>query len=98
MAAKLKFHFLNIERILKPSCASSSDRKETGKELPKEPLIWFKAPTSLLPDGGKIEIPFPEHRTDFEAELCIVIRSERNRKGIAKRAIDLVQSADVTVA
>jgi len=47
--------------------------QEMGRELPKEPLFWFKAPTSLLPDGGKIEIPFPEHRTDFEAELAIVI-------------------------
>ena len=46
---------------------------------PKEPLIWFKATTSLLPDGGKIEIPFPQHRTDFEAELAIVIgRKIRN--------------------
>ena len=53
--------------------------RETGKELPKEPLIWFKATTSLLADGGKIEIPFPHHRTDFEAELCIVIgRKVRN--------------------
>jgi 2-keto-4-pentenoate hydratase/2-oxohepta-3-ene-1,7-dioic acid hydratase in catechol pathway len=53
--------------------------RETGKELPKEPLIWFKATTSLLPDNGKIEIPFPQHRTDFEAELCIVIgRKIRN--------------------
>ncbi|HXF09668.1 MAG TPA: fumarylacetoacetate hydrolase family protein, partial [Desulfuromonadaceae bacterium] len=53
--------------------------RETGKELPKEPLIWFKATTSLLPHGGKIEIPFPEHRTDYEAELCIVIgRKTRN--------------------
>jgi len=51
--------------------------RETGKELPKEPLIWFKATTSLLPDGGKIKIPFPQHRTDYEAELCIVI----GRKG-----------------
>jgi len=52
---------------------------ETGKALPKEPLIWFKAPTSLIPDGAKIEIPFPNHRTDFEAELCIVIgRKIRN--------------------
>ena len=34
--------------------------RETGKALPKEPLIWFKATTSLLiPDGAKIEIPFP---------------------------------------
>ena len=50
--------------------------REMGRELPKEPLIWLKATTSLLADGGKIEIPFPEHRTDFEAELAIVI----NRK------------------
>jgi 2-keto-4-pentenoate hydratase/2-oxohepta-3-ene-1,7-dioic acid hydratase in catechol pathway len=37
------------------------------------PLIWFKAPSSLLADDGTIEIAFPEHRTDFEAELAIVI-------------------------
>jgi 2-keto-4-pentenoate hydratase/2-oxohepta-3-ene-1,7-dioic acid hydratase in catechol pathway len=47
--------------------------RETGKALPKEPLFWFKATTSLIPDGGKIEIPFPNHRTDYEAELAIVI-------------------------
>jgi 2-keto-4-pentenoate hydratase/2-oxohepta-3-ene-1,7-dioic acid hydratase in catechol pathway len=47
--------------------------REMNRELPKEPLIWFKAPSSLLPDGGKIEIPFPQHRIDFEAELAIVI-------------------------
>ena len=47
--------------------------REMGRELPKEPLIWLKATTSLLPDGGKIEIPFRDHRTDFEAELAIVI-------------------------
>lgn len=37
------------------------------------PLIWFKAPTSLLPHGGTIEIAFPEHKTDFEVELAIII-------------------------
>jgi 2-keto-4-pentenoate hydratase/2-oxohepta-3-ene-1,7-dioic acid hydratase in catechol pathway len=47
--------------------------REQGKALPKEPLFWFKANTSLLPDGGKIEIPFPEHRTDYEAELAVVM-------------------------
>jgi 2-keto-4-pentenoate hydratase/2-oxohepta-3-ene-1,7-dioic acid hydratase in catechol pathway len=53
--------------------------RETGKPLPREPLIWFKATTSLIPDGAKIEIPFPKHRTDYEAELCIVIgRKIRN--------------------
>ncbi len=53
--------------------------RETGKMQPKEPLFWFKATTSLIADGGKIEIPFPHHRTDFEAELAIVIgRRVRN--------------------
>ncbi|HZL13351.1 MAG TPA: fumarylacetoacetate hydrolase family protein [Verrucomicrobiae bacterium] len=53
--------------------------REIGKPLPKEPLIWFKATTSLIPHDAKIEIPFPKHRTDFEAELCIVIgRKIRN--------------------
>jgi 2-keto-4-pentenoate hydratase/2-oxohepta-3-ene-1,7-dioic acid hydratase in catechol pathway len=53
--------------------------RETGKALPKEPLIWLKAPSSLIPDGAKIEIPFPNHRTDYEAELAIVIgRRVRN--------------------
>lgn len=53
--------------------------RETGKPLPKEPLMWLKATTSLIPDGAKIEIPFGNHRTDFEAELAIVIgRRMRN--------------------
>jgi 2-keto-4-pentenoate hydratase/2-oxohepta-3-ene-1,7-dioic acid hydratase in catechol pathway len=53
--------------------------RESGKQPPKEPLFWFKATTSIIPDGGKIEVPFPNHRTDFEAELCIVIgRRVRN--------------------
>jgi 2-keto-4-pentenoate hydratase/2-oxohepta-3-ene-1,7-dioic acid hydratase in catechol pathway len=53
--------------------------REQSKPLPKEPLIWIKASTSLLADGGKIEIPHPTHRTDYEAELAIVIgRKIRN--------------------
>lgn len=37
------------------------------------PLIWFKAPSSLLRHGGTIEIAFPEHQTHFEVELGIVV-------------------------
>src|SRR5207248_4637868 len=39
------------------------------------PLIWFKAPTSLLAHEEPIEIAFPEHQTDFEIELAIVMGS-----------------------
>src|SRR5215470_11204909 len=37
------------------------------------PLIWFKAPSSLLAHQGVVEIAAPEHRTDFEVELAVVI-------------------------
>src|SRR3954470_14820101 len=37
------------------------------------PLIWFKAPTSLLPHEGTIEIAYPEHKTHFELELGVVM-------------------------
>jgi 2-keto-4-pentenoate hydratase/2-oxohepta-3-ene-1,7-dioic acid hydratase in catechol pathway len=37
------------------------------------PLIWFKASSSLLAHHGVIEIAFPEHQTDFETELAVVI-------------------------
>ena len=53
------------------------------------PLIWFKAPSSLLPHNGKVEIAFPEHQTDFETELGIVIG--RTAKNVpAERAFDFV--------
>lgn len=43
------------------------------------PLIWFKAPSSLLAHNGIIRIAYPDHQTDFETELTIVIgRSGRD--------------------
>ena len=47
--------------------------RESNLKPPTQPLFWLKAPTSLIPDGGKIDLPFPSHRNDFEAELAIVI-------------------------
>ena len=34
--------------------------RESGKPLPKEPLFWLKATTSLIPDGTKIELWQPK--------------------------------------
>ncbi len=47
--------------------------KEMQRTTIGSPLIWFKAPSSLLAHEGTIEIAFPEHKTDFETELAIVI-------------------------
>src|SRR5216110_3816799 len=53
------------------------------------PLIWFKAPSSLLPHNGAIEIAFPEHQTDFEVELAVVIGGLAKNVP-TKRALDHV--------
>jgi 2-keto-4-pentenoate hydratase/2-oxohepta-3-ene-1,7-dioic acid hydratase in catechol pathway len=53
------------------------------------PLIWFKSPGSLLPDEGKIEIAFPEHQTDFEVELAVLI-GKPAKNVLAEDALDFV--------
>jgi 2-keto-4-pentenoate hydratase/2-oxohepta-3-ene-1,7-dioic acid hydratase in catechol pathway len=53
------------------------------------PLIWFKSPGSLLPHNGTIEIAFPKHQTDFEAELTVVI-GKAAKNVPAERALDFV--------
>ena len=53
------------------------------------PLIWFKSPASLLPHDGTIEIAFPDHQTDFEVELAVVIG--KTAKNVpAERSLDFV--------
>src|SRR6476619_6252363 len=53
------------------------------------PLIWFKAPTSLLPHEGTIEIAYPDHQTHFEVELGVVIGA-RAKNVSPDRALDHV--------
>src|SRR5438105_3471194 len=53
------------------------------------PLIWFKAPSSLLAHNGPIQIAYPEHQTDFEVELAVVIGA-RAKNVSADCALDFV--------
>ena len=46
---------------------------ELGNEVPQEPLLFFKPPSSLLPPGGTILRPAVSERTDYEGELGVVI-------------------------
>ena len=63
--------------------------KEMQRTEIGSPLIWFKAPSSLLPHNGTIRIAFPGHKTDFETELAVIIG--RAAKDVAvERALDFV--------
>ena len=47
--------------------------KETGAEIPKEPILFFKSTTALSGPNDDIIIPKNSNKTDWEVELAIVI-------------------------
>src|SRR5215471_7186843 len=46
---------------------------ELGNEVPKEPLLFLKATSALLPPGATIRRPKLSQQVDFEGELGLVI-------------------------
>jgi 2-keto-4-pentenoate hydratase/2-oxohepta-3-ene-1,7-dioic acid hydratase in catechol pathway len=47
---------------------------ELGNAVPdEEPLLFLKAPSSLVTDGGEIVLPPESSRVDYEGELALVI-------------------------
>jgi 2-keto-4-pentenoate hydratase/2-oxohepta-3-ene-1,7-dioic acid hydratase in catechol pathway len=61
---------------------------ELGNEVPKEPLLFFKPPSSILDPDGAIEIPPASvaERVDHEAELGVVIGRRARRVSVAEAA------------
>ena len=59
---------------------------ELGHDVPLEPLIFLKPPSSLLPPGATILRPKVSERTDYERELGVVI---------ARRCRQLAEGDDV---
>ena len=46
---------------------------EMGSEVPREPLLFFKPPTAVIPTGGAIEYPTQSQQVDYEGELALVV-------------------------
>lgn len=59
--------------------------QELGNEVPAEPLLFFKPPTSLLAPGATVVMPRASARVDYEGELALVI---------GRRACKLASDAD----
>jgi 2-keto-4-pentenoate hydratase/2-oxohepta-3-ene-1,7-dioic acid hydratase in catechol pathway len=55
--------------------------KELGNEMPVEPLLFFKPPSSLLAPGGAVQLPAASSRVDFEGELALVIGRRTHKLG-----------------
>jgi 2-keto-4-pentenoate hydratase/2-oxohepta-3-ene-1,7-dioic acid hydratase in catechol pathway len=54
---------------------------ELGNEVPKEPLLFLKAPSSLTESGAPVIIPRFSEQVEHEAELAIVIGTECRNLG-----------------
>ncbi|HWG36775.1 MAG TPA: fumarylacetoacetate hydrolase family protein [Terriglobales bacterium] len=55
--------------------------EELGHDVPKEPLLFLKPPSSLLPPGGIIQLPDLSRQVEHEGELGVVIRRRCSRVG-----------------
>jgi len=47
--------------------------KELGNEVPKEPLIFLKPPSSVVGGGAAIVLPPASQRVEFEGEIGVVV-------------------------
>jgi 2-keto-4-pentenoate hydratase/2-oxohepta-3-ene-1,7-dioic acid hydratase in catechol pathway len=63
---------------------------ELGNPMPSEPLLFFKAPSSLIGNGDSIELPPVSQRVEHEGELAVVIGRECRRVSDAENPLDYV--------
>jgi 2-keto-4-pentenoate hydratase/2-oxohepta-3-ene-1,7-dioic acid hydratase in catechol pathway len=73
--------------------------RELGNEVPKEPLLFLKPPSSLIRSGESIVLPTVSNRVEYEGEIGVVVgeRLRRVSPEVARGAIAYVCAAnDVT--
>jgi len=92
-------HFKRSQlRLLPPACPSkivcvgrnyAKHAKELGNEIPVEPLIFLKPPSSLNADGDAILYPRISNIVNYEGEIGLVV-GKRGRHVKAADAMDLI--------
>ena len=53
--------------------------KELGNEVPKEPLIFLKPPSSLIGDGQPIRLPGVSKQVEYEGEIGVIVGQQLSR-------------------
>ena len=66
----------NIGKFLCIGLNYSDHAAESGMDLPDEPVIFFKATSSIMGANDDVEIPRNSVKTDWEVELGVVIGKE----------------------
>ncbi|MEX2180253.1 MAG: fumarylacetoacetate hydrolase family protein [Gemmatimonadaceae bacterium] len=55
--------------------------RELGNEVPREPLIFLKPPSSLIGDGQPIRLPAVSKHVEYEGEIGVVIGTRLAQAG-----------------
>jgi 2-keto-4-pentenoate hydratase/2-oxohepta-3-ene-1,7-dioic acid hydratase in catechol pathway len=63
----------NVRHFIAIGLNFSDHAHEVGMPLPKEPIVFAKAPNSICGPNDNIIIPKESTKLDWEVELCIVI-------------------------
>jgi len=58
--------------------------RELNLPIPQEPILFLKAPTSLIKNGDSIVYPPSVGQLDYEAELAVVIKKKAKNISIQK--------------
>ena len=53
--------------------------KELGNEVPAEPLLFLKPPSSIIGEGDAIVLPLASNRVEYEGEIGVVVGSRLRR-------------------
>lgn len=72
-AVRLGTPFTRPSKIICIGLNFSDHAKETGAQLPSEPIIFFKATSALTGPNDNVVIPRNSVKTDWEVELAVVI-------------------------
>jgi 2-keto-4-pentenoate hydratase/2-oxohepta-3-ene-1,7-dioic acid hydratase in catechol pathway len=73
--------------------------RELGNDVPKEPLIFLKPPSSIVRDGESIRLPTVSRQVEYEGEIGVVVGKRLRRATVdeARAAVSGIAAAnDVT--
>jgi 2-keto-4-pentenoate hydratase/2-oxohepta-3-ene-1,7-dioic acid hydratase in catechol pathway len=90
---------LNPSKIVCVGRNYAAHARELGNDVPREPLIFLKPPSSLIGAGAPIRLPTVSKQVEYEGEIGVVVSTRLREASLAeaRRAVGAIVAAnDVT--
>jgi 2,4-diketo-3-deoxy-L-fuconate hydrolase len=78
------------EKIICIGLNYSDHAAETGQAVPSEPIVFFKAPNTLVGPNDQVRIPRTSTKTDWEVELGVVVSRRCRYLSTEQEALDAI--------